>query len=125
MPDLVDQLTPQDPRLASLVWSWAPNEPATGAGNCAYQGNDGRFHAGNCNDSRHLACVDSTGWHLTAATADWNQGAALCASEFPGSHFAVPPNGLRNQQLVAAKGPSSTEVWLNYATVNGSWTATL
>jgi hypothetical protein len=120
----LDQLQPQDPRLAALVWSWAQNEPAAGAGNCADQGADGRFHAGNCDDTRHFACVDGTGaWHVTSAVGRWNMGSTLCGAQFKGSHFAVPRNGLRNQQLVAAKGTSSTQVWLNYANVNGTWTA--
>ena len=122
----LDQLTPQDPRLGSLVWSWAPNEPAAGAGDCAYQGGDGRFHAGACKDKRHFACVDAAGaWHVTAATAKWDKSGKLCGSEFPGSRFGVPANGLRNQLIVEAKGAPSTEVWLNYASVNGTWTPSL
>jgi len=122
----LDQLTPQDPRLAALVWSWAQDEPAPGAGSCAYQGSDGRFHADDCNDHRHFACVDAAGaWHVTAAAGRWNMGDTLCGAQFHGARFAVPPNGLRNQQLVDAKGPSSTEVWLNYTNVNGTWTPTL
>jgi len=122
----LDQLTPQDPRLAALVWSWAVNEPKGGAGDCAYQGSDGRFHAGDCKDKRNFACVDSSGgWHVTAATAKWDKSGKLCGSEFPGSHFGVPPNGLRNQLIVEAKGSPSDEVWLNYANVNGAWTPSL
>ncbi|MBV9412234.1 MAG: hypothetical protein JO148_11600, partial [Acidimicrobiia bacterium] len=120
------QLTPQDPRLAALVWSWAQNEPAAGAGSCAYQGADGRFHAGSCNDTRHFACVDGNGaWHVTSALGRWDMGSTLCSAQYKGSHFGVPPNGLRNQQLIDAKGLSSTPVWLNYANVNGTWTASL
>jgi len=108
------------------VWSWAPNEPAAGAGDCAYQGGDGRFHAGACKDKRHFACVDAAGaWHVTAATAKWDKSGKLCGSEFPGSRFGVPANGLRNQLIVEAKGAPSTEVWLNYASVNGTWTPSL
>ena len=44
-------------------------------------------------------------------------------SEFPGSTFGVPANGLRNQQIVEAKGSPSTKVWLNYANVKGTWTS--
>jgi hypothetical protein len=122
----LDQLTPQDPRLAALVWSWAENEPAAGAGTCADQGSDGRFHAGDCSDSHRFACVDGAGaWHVTAATGRWNMGNTLCGAQFRGSHFGVPPNGLRNQQIVDAKGSSSTPVWLNYASINGTWTPSL
>ena len=121
----LDQLTPQDPRLPALVWSWAQNEPAAGAGNCAYQGADGRFHPGGCTDTHHFACVDGSGaWHVTTALGPWSAGSTLCGAQFKGSHFAVPANGLRNQQLGAAKGSSST-VWVNYASVNGTWMPTL
>src|SRR5438270_2076169 len=119
----LDQLTPQDPRLPALVWSWAKDEPAVGVGDCAYQGSDGRFHAGDCGAPRQFACVDaSSGWHVTAATGPQSAGAASCSAEFPGSTFGVPPNGLRNQLIVEAKGSPSTAVWLNYASVNGTWT---
>jgi len=121
----LDQLQPQDPRLASLVWSWAKDEPAAGAGDCAYQGSDGRFHAGDCGAPRPFACNDAGGWLVTSATGPQSGGAAACAAEFPGSTFGVPANGLRNQQLVVAKGPSPTQVWLNYANVNGTWTPSL
>jgi hypothetical protein len=122
----LDQLTPQDPRLPALVWSWAQNEPAAGAGDCAYQGSDGRFHAGDCGAPRRFACVDAnSGWHVTAATGPQSAGGASCSAEFSGSRFGVPPNGLRNQLIVEAKGSPSTEVWLNYASVNGTWTPSL
>ncbi len=118
----LDQLTPQDPRLAALVWSWAKDEPKAGGGDCAYQGGDGRFHAGDCTDKHHVACVDATGaWHVTAATSKWDKARDLCARKFPGSVFATPANGLRNQELVEAKGSPSDDVWVNYSSVNGAW----
>jgi hypothetical protein len=118
-----DQLTPDDGRLSAFVWSWAQNEPAAGAGDCAYQGGDGRFHAGACKDKRHFACVDSAGgWHVTAAAAKWDKSGKLCGSEFPGSRFAAPANGLRNQLIVEAKASPADQVWVNYANVNGAWT---
>jgi hypothetical protein len=119
----LDQLQPQDPRLAALVWSWAKDEPAAGAGSCAYQGGDARLHAGDCGAPRPFACSEAGGtWHVSSATGPQGAGAAACAAEFPGSTFGVPANGLRNRQLAQAKG-TSPEVWLNYANVNGSWTA--
>ena len=119
----LDQLTPQDPRLTALVWSWAQDQPAAGAGNCASQGADERFHAGDCNDKHRFACVDGAGaWRVTAAVGRWDMGNTLCGAEFHGSRFGVPANGLRNRQIVEAKGAPSTEVWLNYANINGVWT---
>jgi len=120
-----DQLMPDDGRLSSFVWSWAANEPKVGAGNCAYQGGDSRFHAGDCKDKQHFACVDTNGgWHVTAAAGQWDKGAKACAREFAGSRFAVPANGLHNQLIVEAKGSAST-VWLNYSAASGSWTPLL
>ena len=122
----LDQLTPQDPRLASLVWSWAVNEPKAGAGDCAYQGADGRFHAGDCGGKKHFACVDATGaWHVTSGTGKWDKVGDKCSTEFPGSQFAVPANGLHNQLIVEAKKKSGDEVWVNYRAVNGAWTPLL
>ena len=97
-----DQLTPTDPRLAALVWSWAPNEPL-------------------CQQRKPFACVDAAGgWHVTAAAKRWASGFKECAKEFPGSTFAVPVNGYRNAQLRAAKGPVA-DVWLAYSSANGAW----
>jgi hypothetical protein len=113
----LDQLTPEDPRLPALVWSWAPNEPAVSG--CAYQGGDSRFRSASVCDSsggaRHFACADAAGaWHETVATGTWDQGGAACGAEFAGSTFGVPANGWRNQELFAAKSASADEVWLNY-----------
>ena len=120
-----DQLTPDDGRLSAFVWSWAANEPKAGAGNCAYQGGDGRFHAGDCKDKHHFACVDASGaWHVTASTGQWDKGAKACAREFAGSRFAVPANGLHNQLIVEARG-SASAVWLNYSAASGNWKALL
>jgi len=113
----LDQLTPEDPRLPALVWSWAPGEPA--AAGCAYQDGDSRFHLAACDSSagpRHFACVDPAGaWLETVATGTWDAGAASCAAEFAGSTFGVPVNGWRNQELFAAKAAAGDEVWLNYS----------
>jgi hypothetical protein len=113
----MDQLMPQDGRLAALVWSWAPNEPATAG--CAYQGADGRFRSSSCDSPRSYACLDPAGgWHQTVAVGRWQAGSDACATEFPGSRFAVPVNGFRNAQLAAA---STGNVWLNYAGQSGTW----
>lgn len=110
----IDQLTPEDPRLPAQVWSWAPDQP-TAAGGCAYQGGDSRFRAGACGDHRHFACADASGgWHVTAATGRWDQGAKACSKAFPGSTFSVPRNGWRNAALASAKSSSADEVWLAY-----------
>jgi len=122
-----DQLTPEDPRLAALVWSWAPDEPratADGGGNCAYQSVKSRFVAGTCSDRRAVACATPSGaWLVTKARVVWADAATACSTEFPGSRFAVPANGYRNRTLGVAKPAGTTEVWLNYRVRGGTWTA--
>ncbi|HZN14649.1 MAG TPA: hypothetical protein VFB78_10305 [Acidimicrobiales bacterium] len=86
-----DQLYPDDPRLAQLVWSWAPNEPAAGAGSCAVQGPDARFHAASCVTPIPWACVDDTRLFTVAAT---------CPA---GTRPGVPANGYENERLREAK----------------------
>jgi hypothetical protein len=117
-----DQLQPFDGRLAAMVWSWAQNEPAAGAGDCAEQGADGRFHTSDCGQRLPFACVDSSlDWHVTHAVGRWQDGVKACTREFPGSSYGVPPNGYRNAQLSAAHPGGS--VWLNYARTGSTWTA--
>jgi hypothetical protein len=115
----MDQLMPQDGRLASSVWSWAQNEPSSSG--CAYQGADGRFRTSGCEATRHYACVDAAGWHVTSATGPWQGGVAACETEFPGSSYSVPVNGYRNALLQTANTPG--DAWLNYAALFGpsSW----
>jgi hypothetical protein len=112
-----DQLHPHDERLAELVWSWAPSQPA--AGDCAAQGDDGRFHSDDCASVRRFACVSPSGeWTVTATAGPWQDGPAACAAEFAGSSYTVPWNGLANQQLLEA---GAGDVWLNYAQQGGTW----
>lgn len=126
----MDQLTPDDGRLAAEVWSWAPSQPAVGSGDCALQegstgADPGRFTsapcAGNGAPIAAFACQRPDGsWAVTRRAGSWVSGPEACATELPGSTFAVPVNGLSHQQLVdAAHGQP---VWLDYARVQGSWT---
>jgi len=118
----MDQLRPQDGRLAALVWSWAANQPSA-AGACAQQGSDGRFTAVSCGLARPAACQTAAGnWQVTSAAVEWNDAGEECATEFPGSRFAVPMNGYRNLMLQRAH-PGVGAVWLDYAKVGGTWTA--
>jgi hypothetical protein len=117
----LDQVNLSDPRLEAMVWSWARGEPAaTGAGSCAVDGADSRFHSVPCDQGAHsFACVDrATGvWAVTRATGPQGDGAAVCAQEHPGSTFAVPGSGAHAQRLREAKAAAGvTEVWLGYQT---------
>ena len=116
-----DQLTPEDPRLPAIVWSWAPNEPAASDGHvqCAASAPDGHFHERGCGENHSFVC--STGpdnWSVTTAPGPWPAGRAACAAEFPGSSFAVPANGWENSLVrTAANGRT---VWLRYADHGGT-----
>jgi len=116
-----DQLLPQDGRLKAFVWSWAKGQ-LHAPGRCAYQGRDGRFHAGSCAVPRHAGCVDGQlDWHVTRARGPSRLGSRLCEDEFPGSQFGVPPNGYRNWQLQTAKPRPHDTVWLRYRKLDGHW----
>ena len=123
----LDQVDPADPRLEAMVWSWAANEPVTtDPGMCAFDGSDGRFHSGNCNEARlRFACVDrATGtWFITKRSGRQRDGVRACQRERPGSTFAVPGSGNHAQRLIDAKAAAGvTDVWLAYSVVAGDWT---
>jgi hypothetical protein len=110
-----DMLHPDDERLESLVWSWAPSEPST-AGACAAQGADGRFVASSCREKRRAACHDGTGWSVTKKRVRWASAASACAKA--GSSFDVPWNGWENGLLHTAGGG---DVWVAYADLGSGW----
>jgi len=117
----IDQLMPSDGRLKAFIWSWAPGQPGVRRG-CAYQGTDGRFHAGSCQAKRHAACVGPHDkWHVTDKVGVQRRGQQMCSQQFPGSRFGVPPNGLRNAEVHRARPARRSTVWLNYAVVHGRW----
>ncbi|MEY2473714.1 MAG: hypothetical protein QOK28_3043 [Actinomycetota bacterium] len=106
-----DQLTPEDPRLTAIVWSWAPGEPSRAG--CAASAADTRFHAVDCGEKHAFVCmVNPDQWRVTATDGPFSAGASACAKAFPGSTFAVPANGWENALVRAAA--STKTVWLNY-----------
>lgn len=119
-----DQLEPDDGKLAALVWSWSEGEALAPSGDCAVQGEDGRFAGRGCADALPFACVaPDLSWSVTVAAGAWADGPVACAAEFPGSTFGVPWNGLRNQLLLAERpGPTPGAVWLDYADAGTGWT---
>jgi len=110
-----DMLHPDDPRLATLVWSWATNEPSTAG--CALQRADGRFVSAPCTQKHRVACFDGTSWSASRKAVRFDHAADACPA---GSSFEVPWNGWENGRLVAA---GHGDVWLAYATdSSGTWT---
>jgi hypothetical protein len=117
-----DRLEPNDGRLEALVWSWAPDEPVLDAGKrCVAWGDDARFRAADCGETRGYACRTSAGdWVVPPERGPWRNGFAAC--EGVDAHYAVPPTGWQNEQLRIAAG-APTELWLDYQSieVQGAW----
>ena len=109
----LDRIGPADPRLAALVWSWAPDEPSD-AGRCARWGDDARFRAADC----AAACTGSPAAPPPAA-GPCRPGRARsptrsrCATD-AGATFDVPRTGWEDEQLrVVARSAGAAALWLN------------
>lgn len=106
-----DQLLPEDGRIQSTLWSWAPDEPRAGAGDCTLQRGDGRWVAAPCTDEHPAACVSGDTWTVTAPVA---YGDAQAACSAVGSQFALPRAGDQNAALHAVAGPVGG-AWVRYS----------
>jgi hypothetical protein len=114
-----DKARPGDPRLQSLIWSWAPGHPRGPRvkGACAEHGADGRFYQQSCDQWRPFACRNEQGeWYVTTVAGPWAEGAATCETETGGVFtFASPWNGFDSHQLQELKQSLEDDrVWLNY-----------
>jgi hypothetical protein len=95
-----DQLAVDDPRLAAMVWSWAPGQPEKGR--CSEQrvGENvpfGRWKSDGCADKRRSACRKPNGrWKLTPRV-ELESAEESCARA--GATFAVPRSGYEAQLL--------------------------
>jgi hypothetical protein len=115
----LDQVLPDDGRLESLVWSWAPNEPAAGS-DCAMARADGRWETRACDESHRVACRAADGsWTVPVAAVAQALAATACADL--GLTFSVPRTGYENALLREAAGGS--EVWLGYGRSGDGWAA--
>ncbi|MDP1818719.1 MAG: hypothetical protein Q8K58_02350 [Acidimicrobiales bacterium] len=106
-----DRISPTDPRLAALVWSWAEGEPVEDpARRCVALGNDGRFRAAGCEEERGYACHSAAGeWLVPEAVGPASGAGPACATV--GAAPATPPTGWDNERLKAAAG-TARELWL-------------
>jgi hypothetical protein len=115
-----DQLTPEDPRLAAIVWSWAPGWPRVdgSGGDCVANGSDGRWRTAPCGEKRHAACITRGGdRYVSKPAVAWSRLAAACGR---GGRPDLPANGYENELLKAAKAKAgSDDVWLRYRRVRG------
>jgi hypothetical protein len=107
-----DQLLPEDGRIQSSLWSWAPDEPRAAAGGCTLQGLDGRWVAAPCADAHPAACVSSGGaWTITSPVAYADAPAACTAT---GATFALPRAGDQNARLHAVSAAAGG-AWVRYS----------
>jgi hypothetical protein len=127
----LDQIVPNDSRLAAQIWSWGTNEPNDAGGeDCAVQRHDGKFNDLPCSQRKIVACRDrsSNDWHLTQNDYMWTEAEEACLNEFPGGDktFSVPVNGYENATLHDAKVAANVdEAWINYTDMvnEGVWVA--
>jgi hypothetical protein len=107
-----DRLDPDDGRLGALVWSWAPDEPAIDPTKaCVAWGDDARFRAAACGETRGYACRDAGDtWVVPEAVGPASAAEAACATVDAAP--STPPTGWDNERLrTAAAGRG--ELWLS------------
>jgi hypothetical protein len=107
----LDQLLPDDGRIAASIWSWAEGAPDAGDGRCAAQRSDGRWITRPCRTRRRAACSTAGGWILTRGAVPYSGAAAACRAR--GARFDLPRDGSSNSRLRQAAGDQA--VWLRYA----------
>ena len=125
----LDQLAPEDPRLAALVWSWAPGEPE--GGSCAVQrvtADDpfGHWLAEGCAVRRRPACRASDGgWVIPERRVRPKKGkTAKARCRKRDASFSVPRTGFEAQLLrLAMQSAGANEVLLGYREKQGRWVA--
>lgn len=100
-----DMLHPNDPRLRTLVWTWAPDEPS--APGCALQVGDGHWVSRSCGEQHRAACFAGGEWTVTADPVTYADAAAACA-------FDRPWNGWENSRLLDVSGG---DVWVAWSDV--------
>lgn len=127
--DLVglDQLVPDDGRLKSLVWSWAPRQPKRGDGRCAIQRVDGKRPAGrwfarSCVRRRAAACRRDDRWLVPDGRVRQEAARKHCRAK--NAKHAVPRTGRETQRLRVAMERAGVEAaWLGYRREGGRWMA--
>ena len=118
-----DQLQIGDPRLAGVIWSWAPDQPA--AGRCSVQrvGGSvpfGRWRSTDCVGRRRAACLKPNGrWKLTPRIA-FDRAGRRCGRG--GAEFSVPRTGFEAQRLRLAMERAETRgAWLGQSRQGSAW----
>lgn len=115
----LDLLTPDDDRLAALVWSFDPGAPTAVDGACAKVGADGGLDPVPCEGPhRAWTCVGDLGATTTDAHGPWHGGDEACAREGRG-RFATPRTG--REAALLATGPGGPDAWVSLRRVEGEW----
>jgi hypothetical protein len=122
----LDQLAPNDPRLAALVWSWAEGQPDE-SGKCAIQTTTRgalrtQWKAVGCRRHRRPACRKKDRWLLGADKVGKPDARAECRAR--DAKFAVPRTGFEAQLLREAMQRAGVgKALLGYARRGGDWVA--
>jgi hypothetical protein len=106
----LDQVVPDDPRFAALVWSWAPGEPRRRPG-CVAQ-LDARWYSLRCTRRLRVACRLPDGrWRIPSKIGTHVQAPDICKRRR--AVWDVPRTGFEAQQLrVAQERARAARVWL-------------
>jgi hypothetical protein len=107
----LDQLLPDDGRLAATIWSWAENEPDAAHGRCTAQRADGRWARRPCTIKLRAACRRDGTWLLTTRPLTFDRARGRCRGRH--APLGVPRSGDENARLRALAGDA--EVWINRA----------
>jgi hypothetical protein len=122
----LDQLAPNDPRLAALVWSWGEGQPDK-RGKCAVQKSKPgslttAWKAVGCRRDRRPACRKKDRWLLGAQAVGKRRARAECRAR--GAKFAVPRTGFEAQLLREAMERAGVgKALLGYVRRGGEWVA--
>jgi hypothetical protein len=122
----LDQLAPDDPRLAALVWSWAEGQPGK-RGRCALQrykrGTPStRWRSVGCRRKLLPACRKGDRWLVGARRVGKGRSRAECRARK--ARFAVPRTGFEAQLLrVAMRDAGAPKVRLGYVRRGKEWVA--
>jgi hypothetical protein len=122
----LDQLAPDDPRLAALVWSWAEGQPRK-RGKCALQRSrrktkSTRWRSVSCRRALLPACREGKRWTLGRNRVAKRRSQAECRAR--GGAFAVPRTGFEAQLLrKAMRRAGAGKVRLGYVKRRGDWVA--
>ncbi|WP_199608977.1 phosphatidylinositol-specific phospholipase C domain-containing protein [Flocculibacter collagenilyticus] len=123
----LDDMSPNDGRLAAGIWSWDNQEPNNaGDQDCAVQWGNGRWDDQQCGYTYLHACenASSGAWSISPQTGTWNEGEQMCQMLGNNWHFSVPTNSRDNQSLKAEKDAAGhSTVWLNHTDQQqeGTW----